>query len=638
MKKVMAIMMALVLLLSAGCAAPGKGTGEKAGAFTIRAEAAKLEQGENGEITKVIIPGFDQVIQPLYQYEGKGFTAVYRGEEGLAGQYPIELEEEDGVVSVRCWVLSGAPVSEGFYPSVSGYTVEVAKQNLSVFTLNETKEARIDEEEPERFTASVTLYDEAVEISVPLEAVFGLAGLTEDDIAEDEEWAELVGMEYEFDVTADALLKIGSREYEGQLLWLEEENISWTITSARAEEIITQVLYAVGRSNIVLSMDGFVTHGVDDTAFSGTFSYTEREIEVSDRRTHEEVPDYPKADLDYSYLFTDGGFVEGVKALDYVTVPDIRKLVIAKADLYISDAQVQEYLDTFMQSEYGMVPVDKVIEAGDQVRISYVGRIDGEAFSGGSTGAAGTVVEAGSAAYIDDFLTQIIGHKAGETFDVEVTFPDPYPNNTDYSGKDAVFTTTIMEVLAVPEAFTDEYVLENEEAVESYFRVEGDTTTEFKTAESVRQYIRDIMYERSSANDRIVEILVDMLELEEMPANVTACAKNYLNNMYESQYGLSLDYLVTLGLFTEEHADSMIQDQANYLMLVQAIAESENWTVSDGEIRYLIGPDAEYAEYVAWFGRGYLANFVLSSRFSAFLEENLTITEETPSDILLPEI
>ena len=44
--------------------------------------------------------------------------------------------------------------------------------------------------------------------------------------------------------------------------------------------------------------------------------------------------------------------------------------------------------------------------------------------------------------YIDDFLEQLIGHKPGETFDIEVTFPDDYMTE-ELAGKDAVFETTI---------------------------------------------------------------------------------------------------------------------------------------------------------------------------------------------------
>jgi trigger factor len=45
--------------------------------------------------------------------------------------------------------------------------------------------------------------------------------------------------------------------------------------------------------------------------------------------------------------------------------------------------------------------------------------------------------------YIDDFEEQLIGHYVGETVEVKVTFPDPYPNDESLSGKEAVFETVI---------------------------------------------------------------------------------------------------------------------------------------------------------------------------------------------------
>ncbi|MFQ9679769.1 MAG: FKBP-type peptidyl-prolyl cis-trans isomerase [Ruthenibacterium lactatiformans] len=79
-------------------------------------------------------------------------------------------------------------------------------------------------------------------------------------------------------------------------------------------------------------------------------------------------------------------------------------------------------------------------------------------FDGGT--ASSQSVQAGSAQFIDDFLTQIIGHTPGETFDVEVTFPDPYENNPDLAGKDAVFEVTInyIEGEDVTPEFSDDFV------------------------------------------------------------------------------------------------------------------------------------------------------------------------------------
>ncbi len=91
-----------------------------------------------------------------------------------------------------------------------------------------------------------------------------------------------------------------------------------------------------------------------------------------------------------------------------------------------------------------MEPVVKV-ENGDTVNIDYVGYIDGVEFEGGSTDGAGTDLVIGSGTYIDGFEEGIIGHTVGETFDLNLSFPDDYWN-TEYAGKDVVFTVTLNEI------------------------------------------------------------------------------------------------------------------------------------------------------------------------------------------------
>ena len=168
--------------------------------------------------------------------------------------------------------------------------------------------------------------------------------------------------------------------------------------------------------------------------------------------------------LDYSAGLDDNGRWEGITALDYVTLPqDYAAYPLPAEVTQVDDETIQSSLDVLPYNYATTEQItDRAVENGDQVNIDYVGSVDGVEFEGGSTGGAGTTVTAGSSNYIDDFLTQIIGHTPGETFNVEVTFPDPYQNNPDLAGKDAVFVTTInyIEETSVPE-LTDEFVAEN---------------------------------------------------------------------------------------------------------------------------------------------------------------------------------
>lgn len=79
---------------------------------------------------------------------------------------------------------------------------------------------------------------------------------------------------------------------------------------------------------------------------------------------------------------------------------------------------------------------------GDLVNIDYVGYLNGEAFAGGNTNGNGADLRLGSHTYIDGFEEGIVGHKVGETFDLNLTFPENY-HSADLAGKDVVFTTTL---------------------------------------------------------------------------------------------------------------------------------------------------------------------------------------------------
>lgn len=83
------------------------------------------------------------------------------------------------------------------------------------------------------------------------------------------------------------------------------------------------------------------------------------------------------------------------------------------------------------------------VEDGDTVNIDYVGSVDGVEFEGGSTRGQGTDLVIGSGSYIDDFEEQLIGAHPGDEVDVYATFPDPYNNNPDLSGKETLFEVTI---------------------------------------------------------------------------------------------------------------------------------------------------------------------------------------------------
>lgn len=126
-----------------------------------------------------------------------------------------------------------------------------------------------------------------------------------------------------------------------------------------------------------------------------------------------------------------------------VAVTDFDKLEIAAKTSEVSDEDLDKMLETLQGQRAAWKEVKRKSKKGDQVVVDFAGTIDGEAFAGGE--AKEFPLELGSDSMIPGFEKQIIGAKAGEDVNVEVTFPEDY-HVEDLKGKDAVFATHVHKV------------------------------------------------------------------------------------------------------------------------------------------------------------------------------------------------
>ncbi len=86
---------------------------------------------------------------------------------------------------------------------------------------------------------------------------------------------------------------------------------------------------------------------------------------------------------------------------------------------------------------------DRAVKKGDTATIDFVGKMNGEAFDGGSS--TDYPLEIGSNSFIEGFEDSIIGHKIGDTFDWNGKFPENY-GSSDLAGKDVTFTITVKSI------------------------------------------------------------------------------------------------------------------------------------------------------------------------------------------------
>ncbi|MGA9409893.1 MAG: trigger factor [Roseobacter sp.] len=137
-------------------------------------------------------------------------------------------------------------------------------------------------------------------------------------------------------------------------------------------------------------------------------------------------------------------------AMSYEALPDIPEVDFSKVKLEkmvvkAGDAEVDEALGNLAETAQDFKARKKGSKAkdGDQVVMDFVGKVDGEAFDGGSAEDYPLVL--GSNSFIPGFEEQLVGAKAGEEKAVTVSFPDDYQAE-HLKGKEAIFDCTIKEV------------------------------------------------------------------------------------------------------------------------------------------------------------------------------------------------
>jgi len=152
--------------------------------------------------------------------------------------------------------------------------------------------------------------------------------------------------------------------------------------------------------------------------------------------------------------FEDGkdiDFIVETDILPEITLGDFSKISLTKYVAKVPEEEVEKAVKYMAESRRETVKVedDREAQKGDIVVIDFVGSIDGNEFEGGKGNAY--PLELGSGSFIPGYEDQLVGHKAGETVEVKVTFPKEY-HAANLAGKDAVFITTIKELRTKKEA------------------------------------------------------------------------------------------------------------------------------------------------------------------------------------------
>ena len=345
------------------------------------------------------------------------------------------------------------------------------------------------------------------------------------------------------------------------------------------------------------------------------------------------------AAVNYSLGLTTDGRFEGIAAKDYVTLGQYTSLTYPEEVTSVKEEDIQTRIDSIMSSHtYTNEVTDRAVQDGDTLNIDYVGKVDGVAFEGGSTDGNGTQVTIGVTSYIDDFLEQLIGHQPGETFDIEVTFPDPYENNPDLAGKDAVFPLPINHIVETyTYELTDDFVADNLQADYGYTSIAD-----------MREKIAADLHDTQVYN-YMIETVLENCPVSEVPQKlvdneITITVKQL---KYQAlQYNMDASTLFTYyyGVADEDAFrttyEEDIRERISQYLVMMAIAEDAGLIATEQDVKdyFLEEMDTEdYSEYVKNYGYGYIYRAVTFNNVGNYLQEqNPAPAYASVEEIILP--
>lgn len=272
---------------------------------------------------------------------------------------------------------------------------------------------------------------------------------------------------------------------------------------------------------------------------------------------------------------------------EVVTKPEVKLgeykdlAVEVEASKKVTDEEVDAKIERERQNLAELVVKEDAAVEGDTVVIDFVGSVDGVEFDGGK--GENFSLELGSGQFIPGFEDQLVGTKAGETKNVEVTFPEDYQAE-DLAGKAATFVTTVHEVKSkeVP-ALDDELAKDIDEEVETLDELKAKYRKELEAAKEIAfdDAVEGAAIDLAVANAEIVELPEEMVHDE-----VHRAMNEFMGNM--QRQGITPEMYFQLTGTTQEDLHKQYESEADKRvktnLVIEAIAKAEGFEATDEEI------------------------------------------------------
>jgi trigger factor len=252
-----------------------------------------------------------------------------------------------------------------------------------------------------------------------------------------------------------------------------------------------------------------------------------------------------------------------------VTLNDLSGATLERMTAEVSDADVDDMLEKLRKQRVTWNKVERAAQDGDQVTVSFIGKVDGEEFEGGS--AQNVPIELGAGRMIEGFEQGLLGASAGDERTVHLSFPDDY-QAAHLAGKPASFEITVNEV-------AEPVLPELDEEFAKAFGVEEGGLEKLRAdiRENMERELRQKL--RSRNKEKVMDLLLENNEFTVPRAMIDSEAQRLKEETKQQMQGQSSVDL-PLDIFREQ-----AERRVKLGMLVAAIVDQQKIEVDEERVR-----------------------------------------------------
>ena len=370
---------------------------------------------------------------------------------------------------------------------------------------------------------------------------------------------------------------------------LEKSRVAVTV-EVGAEEFEAAVAKAYAKARGKLSIPGFrpgkaPRKMIEKLYGAGVFYSDAVDIALPEAYTQAigqsglDVVGYPEIEIVDDKIDENGfTFKATVAVYPEVKLGEYKGLTAEKEEIKVSADDVKERLNEMAERNARLVSVDRKAKKGDIAVIDFEGFDNGEAFEGGK--GENYELELGSGSFVPGFEDQVIGMKAGEEKDIDITFPENY--TPELAGKPVVFHVKVNEVKAkdVP-AIDDEFAKD---------------VSEFDTLKELKADLKKkITEEREKAaqrafEDALMQKVADGIEADIPDAMIDLQCEKMVDSLKQqlASQGIPFDQYLKMVQSTEEavkaEAKEPAQQQVRMDLAIEALIKAEGIDATEEEI------------------------------------------------------